>query len=230
MQHANKLSALSWSLVYFPLLGSFLQGSEGPPCGPHAGKDCAADSQALANRDDPRAVAELERLATHLKRDKEGYVVEVNFRGADIDDLALAHLAGLRRIRSVLLNETSITDEGLSHLASLNRVKRLNLWRVPISDRGLEHLAGLTRLEWLNLDNTRVTDAGLPSLVRMNRLAFLHLGSTAVSDAGLQHLASLGALKDLKVTRTAVTADGVARLEQSLPECKIQLKYLDSPR
>ena len=65
------------------------------------------------------------------------------------------------------------------------------------------------------------------ALKDMQKLSFLHIGSTTVSDNGLVHLKPLTALKDLKVTRTAVTGSGVADLQPSLPNTKIQLLYLE---
>ena len=43
--------------------------------------------------DDAAAVEALEAAATSLKRDGDGFVTEVNFRGTTIDDGPLQHLA-----------------------------------------------------------------------------------------------------------------------------------------
>ena len=40
-------------------------------------------------------------------------------------------------------------------------------------------------------------------------------------------LAELKNLKDLKVTRTAVTEEGVKALQEKLPDCDIQLRYIE---
>jgi hypothetical protein len=47
-----------------------------------------------------------------------------------------------------------------------------------------------------------------------------------VSDAGLVHLEPLTALKELNLTRTSVSEAGAAKLQEKLPQTKIQLKYL----
>jgi len=73
----------------------------------------------VAKTDDAQAVAALEALTKGLKRDGEGCVIEVDFRGATIDDGALAHLSGLQRVRSVVLAETGITDTGLKTLGAV---------------------------------------------------------------------------------------------------------------
>ncbi|GAG03346.1 unnamed protein product, partial [marine sediment metagenome] len=80
-----------------------------------------------ADADDPSSVKAIGSLATDLKRDEERYVIEVSFRGAAIDDEALSHLAGLKRVRSVLLNDTAITDAGLPALGKIATLRNLDL-------------------------------------------------------------------------------------------------------
>jgi Leucine-rich repeat (LRR) protein len=139
----------------------------------------------------------------------------------------LAHLAGLSNLQWLDLSDNrAVSDDAMAPLGKLTSLNSLNLYRVPITDAGVEQLAGLVNMESLNLDTTGLTDAGLPHLANMNKLTFLHLGVTKVSDAGLKHLESLQSLKDLIVTRTDVTAAGVAKLQQALPETRIQLEYV----
>ena len=45
---------------------------------------------------------------------------------------------------------------------------------------------------------------------------------TIDTDAGIQHLKSLTNLKELCVTKTQVTDDGVEKLQQALPNCKVE--------
>ena len=52
-----------------------------------------------AEPDDPEAVEALESLEAKIKRDGQGFVEEVDFRGVAIDDEALSHLPGLKRVR-----------------------------------------------------------------------------------------------------------------------------------
>jgi hypothetical protein len=66
-----------------------------------------------------------------------------------------------------------------------------------------------------------LTDASLKDLKQLKRLEALYLSNTQVSDAGLPDLAELKGLKTLYLSRTNVTDAGVARLQASLPKCKI---------
>ena len=49
----------------------------------------------------------------------------------------------------------------------------------------------------------------------------LSLTGTDVTDAGLERLKGLSKLQRLKLQGTAVTEEGVKKLQESLPECKI---------
>jgi hypothetical protein len=52
-------------------------------------------------------------------------------------------------------------------------------------------------------------------------VARLFLGHTQVADTGLEHLEGLGQLQWLSLRGTQVTDEGVKKLQQALPNCKI---------
>ena len=68
----------------------------------------------------------------------------------------------------------------------------------------------------------RLSDAGLANLNGMTKLNNLILARTKVTDAGLNNLNGLNNLEYLGLTNTQVTAGGVKRLQQALPNCKIE--------
>ena len=74
----------------------------------------------------------------------------------------------------------------------------------------------------LDINGAQITDAGLERLKGLTALKHLVLTNTKVTDAGLEHLKGLTALERLDLNNTKVTAVGVARLQQSLPHCKIR--------
>lgn len=161
--------------------------------------------------------------------DKFPKLKKLRAAASQVSDAGLESIARMTALEELDLSENSqIFDDGLKHLASMTQLKKLNLWRVQVTDEGVKHLAGLTNLAWLNLDNVGyLSDEGLVYLKGMNSLKFLHLGSTAITDAGLPSLKPLTSLDDLKVTRTGVTEEGVAELQKTLTNTKIQLKYLE---
>ena len=117
-------------------------------------------------------------------------------------------------------------DEGALELAGqtekLTKLQRLFLPEIGATDAGLEHLSHLTSLRELDLVGTRVTDAGLARLRVLTNLQKLHVGGTQITDAGLEHLAGLTNLQLLGIGNCALVTDqGVAKLQQALPKCKI---------
>jgi hypothetical protein len=71
------------------------------------------------------------------------------------------------------------------------------------------------------LESSRVTDADLEKLQTLPRLGELFLRDTQVSDAGLESLKGLTQLQLLDLRNTHVTDEGVAKLQKTLPNCKI---------
>ena len=77
-------------------------------------------------------------------------------------------------------------------------MEELDLRDLAISDAGLRYLKPLTELKTLSLDHTRITDSGLLYLGGLTKLRFLML-----------------------VECPNITDDGVAKLQQLLPNCSI---------
>jgi hypothetical protein len=142
-----------------------------------------------------------------------GFLEEVSFYNAFIDDDGFRHLKHLRELKELHLGRTPITNRGIESLKDLKKLRVLDLLRTRITDAGLEHLAGLTRLEDLNLYSTKVTDTGLVSLKGLGKLEVLVLSDTKVTDAGLAHLAGLVQLKWLYLANTKVTDAGLVQLK-----------------
>ncbi|MEO2022421.1 MAG: hypothetical protein ABGX05_11425, partial [Pirellulaceae bacterium] len=158
--------------------------------------------------DDAAAVKALEAVATSLKRDGDGFVIEVNFRGTTIDDGPLQHLLGLQRLGSVLLNETSITDDGLTTLGKISTLRNLDLRGCQVSNDGIEHLGDLTGLRALRLSGasgaTTVDDAGMATVAKMTSLKALFLDFLWVSEDGLALLQDSKQLEELYLAKTLV--------------------------
>ncbi|MEK6238508.1 MAG: hypothetical protein N2C14_27635, partial [Planctomycetales bacterium] len=110
------------AFVVLLLFASILLG-----CAPSSSSDSGNKSESTIELDDAEAVAALEAVATELKRDGEGFVIEVNFRGAEVADEHLTHLTGLRRVRSVLLNDAPVTDAGLIELGKIPTLQNADL-------------------------------------------------------------------------------------------------------
>ncbi len=55
-----------------------------------------------------------------------------------------------------------------------------------------------------------------------HRVTGLSLRGPAYTDAAVEHISQLKDLKRLKLTATQISDQGLARLEKSLPECRIE--------
>jgi internalin A len=107
-----------------------------------------------------------------------------------------------------------VNDSLLSDLAGMRSIREMRLQNTSITNSGLTQLEGLADLEVLWLDHAHVTDIGLPSLVKLRKLVILNLmGNRAVTDDGVRFLSvSLPGLKHLMVGGTMVTDAGLAHL------------------
>jgi len=116
----------------------------------------------------------------------------------------------------VQLIGTSVDDASLMAIKQLTDVKTLWLGSTKVTDAGLVHLEGLTNLQELFLGNTMVIDAGI-----------VHFDGTfapdnsQITDAGLEYLKGLTNLEFLVLLDTQVTGEGVKKLQQALPNCKM---------
>jgi hypothetical protein len=115
----------------------------------------------------------------------------------------------------------TVTDLDLVHLKALPRLRELYL-SPKITDAGLENLAELVDLRLLTLSDARITDAGLARLKGLHQLQSLFLYGTPITDAGLEHLRGLTRLEHLSLDHTRVTDEGLKKLQQALPNCKIE--------
>jgi beta-lactamase regulating signal transducer with metallopeptidase domain/Leucine-rich repeat (LRR) protein len=146
----------------------------------------------------------------------------LNLDRTNITDTGLKHLNGFSQLKALDIGGTKVTDAGLEYLRGLSHLESLNLSSTQITGAGLIHLKGLSQLTLLGLFDTKITDAGAEALEGLKQLHMLFLVNTKITDAGLDHLKGLSHLEDLQLQGTKVTAQGVKKLQQALPNCKIQ--------
>lgn len=186
----------------------------------------------------------------HLKKLTD--LQELHLTGTPITDAGLDELKGLGSLRVLAINNTQISDEWfksvqemtqlqelslggrkltrarLERLRGLKDLQSLHLYADQVGDANLMHIGEFTNLRVLYLQGSNFTDAGLEHLKGLTKLRELHLaangwaGRLPITDAGLEHLQSLTNLEALDITRTQVTYAGVSRLQQALPNLKIE--------
>ena len=80
---------------------------------------------------------------------------------------------------------------------------------------------GKNQFEVVSHRRSRSVDGG--QLAPLQKLTMLSLKNcNSLGDAGLEHLQTLTNLKLLGLRDTQVTAAGVAKLQQALPNCKVE--------
>lgn len=77
-------------------------------------------------------------------------------------------------------------------------------------------------VEGVWLSGTPVADNNLKHVGRLRCPKWIDLSKTKITDAGLIHLKGLSGLRHLDLTDTHVTTEGVKKLQESLPNCKIE--------
>ena len=157
----------------------------------------------------------------YLKDLKELQVLDLGM--THVTNIGLQNLAGLTRLRQLSFWGNKIEDAGLVYVQPMTELEILELGGAPVTDAGLNYFVGLTRLRSLNLRGSRVTDAGLRHLKGLRQLRELDLFGTRVSDAGLDDITGLVHLEILRLGESQVTAAAMKRLQQALPNCKIEM-------
>lgn len=97
--------------------------------------------------------------------------------GKDFTDAGLFKLKDSVSLRHLCVGDGKrrITDGGLVHLANLKNLQSLSLQNTEVTDAGLVHLRGLTKLKEIAVRGTRITEEGIARFkaampkVRINR-------------------------------------------------------------
>jgi internalin A len=118
-----------------------------------------------------------------------------------------------------------IGDAGMAHLAGLKGLRSLNLRYTQVTSEGLRHLGGLSELQELDLCGTRVDEKGIAHLTSLGKLETLLISETSTfTDRGLQYLIDLEPLKHVSVVFTSVTSKAVREFEKRRPDVRIEFR------
>jgi internalin A len=147
------------------------------------------------------------------------YVEDVkSLRTLELDDMtitteSLHHLRGLTNLTALSLHWARVTS--LEPLRALTKMTHLSLAYTPVADSALPFLQRLPLLSVLDLRRTNITDAGMVTLSGLSSLRELDLSQTKVTDAGLTHLAGSKSLRSVVVRETEVTDAGIAEFSKA---------------
>lgn len=158
----------------------------------------------------------------------------------------MPRLAGLPRLRSLSLQSSSLTDRHLQHLRGCVALASLDLSATSIEGSGLAELHGLPQLKELAVSDQPCSPELLPEaiaiptvtslwLIRLEAFSTESLAALAgasqlrdlkfmnvpVDDRAVEHLLQAKGLRSLYLLDTSISPEGVQRLKQGLPNCRV---------
>ena len=180
---------------------------------------------------------------------KAASLSSLNLRGCAISDqglLTLSKMSGLKMIvadggvsgmstvRDFGLNNATqpeeptsssglaLSDRGIEALAALKGLETLSLISSQAGDSSLAAIAKASRkLVQLRTVGFGITDGGVAALKNLTNLRVLELSNSMITDSCIDTLSQLKWLEYLVVQGTQITPDGVKRLQERLPTCKV---------
>jgi Leucine-rich repeat (LRR) protein len=164
----------------------------------------------------------LDSVGAKLRTDASGQIVAVDLSQTMARDDALAAIGVFPQVQTINCNGAErITGSGLAALAGLTRLESLYLANTSVDDAGLSSIQHLSSLTTLQLGGTKVTDKGMDALDHLVHLKTLSLGGTTVTDRGLVHLRDLRHLETISLRDTKTSKGGALELQRMLPDVRI---------
>lgn len=153
-------------------------------------------------------------------------VYEIELKGGSIDSklATVAALSGLE-LQSVSADDGGsprphLGIAGIEALSEFDKLTSLSLLFADISDEALRHLDRIPNLESLVLpDSIRDNDVGKMPVLRA--LESLQVNNAYITDACIDDLCKHPKLGRLTLENTAITEQGIARLQERLPGCRV---------
>ena len=190
------------------------ESSSAPAAADTSKSDTAAPA---AEADDAEVVTAIQSFAKGIKQDGDGYVVEVDLRDSEPTAEQLQQLTGLKKLKSLLLNNAKMSDASLEPVGKLTALANLDLRGCSIGNDGLAHLTALTNLRALRLSGESgacsVDDAGLEHIGKLTGLKSLPLDFLWIGGEGLAKLAGLKQLEELYLAGTLVGDEDLVQLK-----------------
>ncbi|MEM1327640.1 MAG: chitobiase/beta-hexosaminidase C-terminal domain-containing protein [Bacteroidota bacterium] len=125
-------------------------------------------------------------------------------------------------VSAIWKRKNSPTNADLKLLKKIDeQLINLDLNGVELSGSGMRIIGNLPHLQKLFLQKTTITSDQLQALQNTEYLSYLNVYETAIDDKALVHLEQFKQLKKLFLWQTKTTTEGVADLQQALPNLYI---------
>jgi serine/threonine protein kinase len=153
-------------------------------------------------------------------------VVALSMMKTPIRDSDLAQLDGLENLTTFIAHDTRISDAGLAQLGELPQLNKVYISRANITGDGLRILASrFPGIRILHAGDAKIADDGLPVVLAWPEMTELSLRNCHITDASVAMLLQLKQLRMLHVCGTQISRDGIERLHQGLPECRVESDF-----
>lgn len=163
----------------------------------------------------PSATPDLVKAIARFKRLK--YMLIFNSTFADCN---LSEWHSLKDLELISLEKSSIEEKDLADLAALTALKEIYLGSTRVNGKILCRFPNLAKLKVIDLQHTTCSDQTLDCLRKANDLNFLNLTATLITSNGLRSLSKLKALRILSLQQTQIDNSGLSHIKD--------LKTLDS--
>lgn len=149
------------------------------------------------------------------------YVSHLDLTGTNITDEQMDEIAGLSKLRSLVLSQTGITDAGLKKIASLG-LDTLYVNDTPLTSASAPVIAGMSKLKILEVSGDLAAD--LAPLAELEKLEWLILDDVAIDEADVNVLTGMASLGRLSLNDCTASDDLLGKLRSARPQLPIDVK------
>jgi hypothetical protein len=133
---------------------------------------------------------------------------------------ALAEIAALPDVRTIMLVGLAFTDEAVAELGKCKKLTTLNLYGTKATDKAFVDLSKVSTLNRLSFTGAGLSDKAMKEIAKLPELVFLEVTDAPITDNGLMDLRRAMNLRRLLLTNTRTTDRGVANLQALIPHLR----------
>lgn len=139
-------------------------------------------------------------------------IQSVGFRGTQVQNADLAHIAHMTDLQELHMERTAIGDEGLREIQHINTLEYLDINRTQVTSAGVDYITGNTGMEILRITGIPLTDENMADFAPMTEIRLFESWRNEITDEGLAHMAGWTDLRTANLEDTQITSQGIAYL------------------
>jgi hypothetical protein len=187
------------------------------------------------------------KYMTHLTK-----IRRLLITGTDVTDAGLKYLSSMNMLIQLAGGGTLIKGPGLAYLSELPMLEKLEVARSNFKGFKFDHLPNFKKLavftaaqcllddnvcefiarqplmSSLDISKNKITDAGIARLAGLKQLRTINLCETLVTPRCIDTLVKIPSLATVTLLLGQLPPDAVAKMQKSMPKCRIELRPVDS--